>query len=78
MRILACVLAVVLAVSVAYDVKSGATPAPASRAGDTWFVTVDEADGSVSLAREDFDAIVTAYNQQRAELGQLRRVGGCP
>jgi hypothetical protein len=71
-------LAVVLAGVAAYAVSTGATLGPARQAFDMWFVAVDEESGNVVLAREDFDAIVRAFNQQRAEILQLRLNKGCP
>jgi len=77
MRILAWLLAVALAGVAAYALVSGATPAPALAMRDVWAITVNEENGIVTLAREDFDAIVRVYNQHRAEIIQLR-LRSCP
>jgi len=76
--ILGVIAAVALAGMVAYAVSTDATLGPMSRALDMWPVTIEERDDRVILARQDFDAIVRVYNQQRDELVRLRRVGGCP
>ena len=70
-------LAVVLACAVAYAIKSGAMPVPTQATLDIWPVAVTEAGGVVTLAADDFDAIVRIYNQQRAEIRSLR-MRGCP
>lgn len=70
-------LAVVLAGLTAYAATDGSRPASIRMAGEVWPVGVDESKGIVILAKEDFEAIVRAYNLQNAELHRMRRGGGC-